>query len=63
MGPVSEHPQPLRLDQVRGSSATANEATRQFTQSFDVESPCEVSICDSLADQARIGTHRKELAA
>jgi hypothetical protein len=38
MRSMSEHSRPLRLDQVRASSATANEATPQLTQTdFDVE--------------------------
>lgn len=41
---VSEHARPRRPDQVRGSSATANEATRRFTQSFDLEPRGKVSF-------------------
>ena len=62
MGPVSEHPQPLRLDQVRGSSATANEATRQFTQSFDVELRARSAFVIHWQTKPEIGTHR-QLAA
>jgi hypothetical protein len=37
LGPVRERAGPLRFDHLHGSSATANGATRQFTQSFDDE--------------------------
>jgi hypothetical protein len=54
---------PLRLDQMRGSSTTANEATRQFTQRFDVELRAKSALVIHRQTGPEIGTHRTQFAA